>query len=261
MRLRSALLCLGLLASLGVSSGSVATQVDVRGAVNAGGTRNIPAGARLSQAALSSPLHRDAYTAGAAWLRPALQAAQSRDKAGVLFDLNQLRLHALKDEHDGLADLAARMASWVQRMPVTGRQVALLDPRALEVTPAENKPVAEGDALYYPTRPSTIRVVGAVAAACELPHVALQDAMRYLKACPLLKEADNDWIFVIQPDGRVFRQGMGAWNRSHPLSLAPGAVVYVPISEYRLKNVAPDLNRELANFLATQPIAWPEAQP
>ncbi len=237
---------------------SSATQVQVQGAVDHAGARDLPGNARLSDAALAAAVRSDAYALGAAWLRPSLLVEQRRAKAGMLFDLDSVRRDALQRENDGLVALVTSMIHWLDSLPVTGRQVALLDPRAVEVNAAENRPVAEGDTLYYPQRPATIRVVGAVEHACELPHVALQDAKKYLHACPLTKWADADDIYVIQPDGRVIEQGVALWNRSQPLPLAPGAMIYVPLREWSVRGLAPDLNKEVAAFLATQPIAGPE---
>ncbi|WP_229238349.1 capsule biosynthesis GfcC family protein [Dyella amyloliquefaciens] len=256
-RLFAAVMCAALLG--GFSCAASATQVELRGAVDTTGSVQLPAKARLSDAALAAHVRTDAYMAGAAWLRLSLMLEQQRAKAGLLFDLDSVKRQAFKGERDNLAQLAATLATWLNAMPVTGRQVALLDPRAVEVNAQENRPVGEGDTLYYPRRPSTIRVVGAVLQPCDLPLVALQDARRYLADCKPSPEADADWMYVIQPDGRVIRQGIALWNRSAPVSLAPGAILYVPIIDRHVSAVAPDLNSELAAFLATQLLADPEA--
>ncbi|WP_201314163.1 capsule biosynthesis GfcC family protein [Dyella sp. EPa41] len=248
---------LALLCSL--PSRVAATQVELRGAVDTPGAIQLPHKARLSDAALAAHVQTDAYMAGAAWLRPSLVVEQQRAKAGLLFDLDSLRKQALKDERDELAQLAGDLSRWLGAMPATGRQVALLDPRAVEVNAPENRLIGEGDTLYYPRRPSTIHVAGAVAQACDLPLVAMQDARKYLGGCVLSPLADADWLYVIQPDGRVFRQGIGLWNRSAPMSLAPGATLYVPIREHLVRGTAPDLNNELSAFLATQLLTEPEA--
>jgi hypothetical protein len=260
MTVRALVTAAGLVALLcGLPSRVAATQVELRGAVDAAGVAQLPPKARLSDAALAAHVQTDAYMAGAAWLRPSLMVEQQRAKAGLLFDLDSVHKQALKDQRDELAQLAGNLSKWLGAMPATGRQVALLDPRAVEVTAPENRLVAEGDALYYPRRPSTIHVVGAVAQACDLPLVAMQDARKYLDSCGLSPLADADWLYVIQPDGRVFRQGIGLWNRSAPISLAPGATLYVPLNEHLVRSAAPDLNNELSAFLATQLLAEPEA--
>ena len=238
-----------LLASL-VACTTHAVGVDLRGAIDHPGRHDFAPGARLSDAALAAAPRPEAYLLGAAWLRADLRVAQRRLQAGILFDLSTVGQRALIGDHPALAARATALARWVKAMPVTGRAVALLDPRKVEITATENWPLAEGDALYYPRRPRTIRIVGAVERPCEVPHVALREAADYLRDCLPAKEADPDWLYVIQPDGRVFRQGVALWNRTAPQALAPGALLMVPLGV--LSDIAPTLNGELADFLATQ---------
>jgi len=87
-----------------------------------------------------------------------------------------------------------------------------------------------------------------------LPFVPMRDARDYLADCPSEGVADNDTYYVIQADGSISRQGRALWNRSAPLALAPGAVIYVPLKVSLTHDVDPDLDRELAEFLATQVI-------
>ncbi|MGB5938625.1 MAG: capsule biosynthesis GfcC family protein [Rhodanobacter sp.] len=232
---------------------AAAVQVQAGGAVAHAGRLELADGARLSDAALAARPLPQAYLVGAAWLRPGLLAAQQRLKAGVLFDLASLQRQARVDGRQGLAATAGAMASWIDSLPVTGRQApALLDPRAVEVNAPENRPLAAGDRLYYPLRPATVRVVGAVRQPCTLPLVPLQDARLYLASCKVGDDADADSLYVIEPDGRVFVQGIALWNRSAPLALAPGAVIYVPLRERAAGKVDARLNDDIAAFLATQ---------
>ncbi|GAB2797924.1 hypothetical protein GCM10027021_20950 [Dyella kyungheensis] len=235
-----------------------AVDVQISGAVTLPGIKQLAGHARLSDAALASPLREDAYPLGASWQRTSLRVEQSRLKAGLMFELDSAQRQSQRDHFPALADTIASLRDWLAPMPVTGRQVALLDPRSVEVNAAENWPVADGDAVHYPRRPSTIRVVGAVVRTCTLPLITLQDARNYLDTCKPSPLADGDWIFVIQPDGRIARQGMGLWNRGLAMPLAPGAVIFVPLRETGRHAVSPDLNRELAAFLATQPIGVEE---
>lgn len=247
-----------LLACLIACTDASAVEVTLRGAVAHEGIHRLPAHARLADAALDAAVDPDGYMLGAAWFRASLKQEQVRLKAGLLFDLDSVRQEAVRDDHQDLADAAGSLRAWLSTLPATGRQVALLDPRAVEITPTENRPVSDGDALYYPRRPSDIRVVGAVAKACSIPHAALRDAHDFLDACPRSPFADHDWIFVIQPDGRVFKQGVALWNPGRPMPLAPGAVIYVPLRESAVR-AAPDVNRDVADFLATQPVGSMDA--
>ncbi|SFK49461.1 capsule biosynthesis GfcC family protein [Rhodanobacter glycinis] len=236
-------------------------QVRVEGAVDHPGVLNLKDSARLSDAALAAQVRPDAYMLGAAWLRPSLQSEQQRQKAGVLFDLDSLHLQALQRGDAALAEEVGRLRNRIAALPVTGRMPALLDPRPVEANAAANLPLQPGDRLFYPLRPTTIRVVGAVQQPCTLPLQAMQDARSYLAACPYSRRADHDWIYVIEPDGRVFRQGVALWNRSLPLSLAQGAVIYVPLPARAAQHVDATLNHDVAAFLATQTLPGPGATP
>lgn len=228
--------------------------VTTEGAVGKPGAATYPADARLSTVGLASQVDPDAYLLAAAWLQPALQREQLRLRAGVVYELGAIRLKALGAGDMDLASTAADFQAWLSDLPVTGRRVGVsLDPARLEVTPADDRPVHDGDTLYFPSRPAGIRVVGAVEKACRLPQVPMQDARRYLAACPASAEADADAIYVVQPDGAVFEQRIAAWNRDAPRPLAPGAWIYVPFARHAIADAADDaFNRDVADFLATQ---------
>jgi protein involved in polysaccharide export with SLBB domain len=236
-------------------------QVLVDGAVNRPGMLALKDGARLSDAALAADIQPQAYLLGAAWLRPSLRVAQERLKAGILFDLDQLHLRAVQRGGTALSDTVGQLRDAIAALPVTGRMPALLDPRAVEANTPANLPLLPGDRLFYPLRPSTIRVVGAVQSPCSLTLQPLQDAPGYLAQCPPARGADRDWVYVIQPDGHVFRRGVALWNRSTPLSLAPGALIYVPLSMRVTGKVDDTLNTDLADFLATQLLPGPGGMP
>jgi hypothetical protein len=213
-----------------------------------------PSKSRLSSVALAAKVEPDAYMLGAAWLQPELKEEQLRLRAGVAYELGAIRRQAIGSDNQPLAEAGARFQAWLSEQPITGRHPAVpLDPARLEVTPADDWPVHEGDTLFYPRRPSQIRVVGAVNKACSLAQVPMQDARRYLAACPVSAAADPDMIYVVQPDGAVFEQDTALWNRAAPRPLAPGAWIYVPFNRRAIAGAADDgFNRDVADFLATQ---------
>jgi hypothetical protein len=254
MRQRRGLILLVAAVLLAGRTSAQAIEVELRGAIMHPGRHGFAADARLSAAALAAEPRPDAYLIGAAWLRVNQRPAQRRLQAGILFDLDAVHRQALADGDDDLAALTVALARWLRALPVTGRAIALLDPRKVEITAEENRPLADGDVLDYPRRPGTVRIVGAVLRPCAVPHVALRDAADYLHDCPRATTADPDWLYVIEPDGRVFKQGVALWNRSAPLALAPGARLYVPLG-HAAARIAPELNRELADFIATQPLS------
>lgn len=228
--------------------------VTVDGAVARSGSAVYPADARLSDPALAAGVSPDAYILGAAWLQPALQRDQLRLRAGLVYELGAIRRQAMANRKEELSISAAAFQGWFSGLPVTGRKtLSALDPSRLEVTPADNWPVHDGDRLFYPVRPKDVRVVGAVSKPCRLPQVAFQDARAYLKDCPVSKASDPNMIFVVQPDGAVFQQNIALWNRDAPRQLAPGAWIYVPFDSKGIAGAADEsFNHDIAAFLATQ---------
>lgn len=211
--------------------------------------------ARLLDVIIASQPDAEGYWLGAAWLRRPLLERQARLKAGVLFDLQTLRNAALDAGRENRAVQAARLYQQVQALPVTGRQVAVLDPVAVEVGFAPNPRVNDGDQLIYPPRPASVRILGAVAASCTVAFQAQRQARDYLDECPPVAGADRDYLWLIQPDGHVTRLGIAPWNREEGAAPAPGSTVLVPLRSDDLEPPTPELNQQLAEFLATQPLA------
>jgi hypothetical protein len=227
----------------------------VSGQVLHPGPITLPPEARLLDVITASQPDAQGYWLAAAWLHRPLIEPQARLKAGVLFDLDTLRQAALAAGRDARADVAARVYRQVQALPVTGRQRAVLDPVAVEVGFAPNLRVSEGDQLIYPARPASVRVVGAVAAPCTLAFQPMRAARDYLDECPAVAGADLDYVWLIQPDGQVTRLGIAAWNREAGAAPAPGSTLLVPLRSDDLEPPTPELNQQLAEFLATQPLA------
>ncbi|MBK5914527.1 capsule biosynthesis GfcC family protein [Rhodocyclus purpureus] len=240
-------------------------RIEVSGRVARPGTQRLPADARLFDATQAAGVRADAYLAGAAWLRPSAREKQQALKAGLLHELMQAQQQALRDEQGERASLLSRLHAEVSALQVSGRVTTVLDPVRLELEAQLNHRLADGDRLLYPPRPDSVTVSGAVQKECRLPFVGLRPAADYLRDCPAHGEADPDWLIVIQPDGKVSRHGIAAWNRNEGQPLAPGARLLLPLrgaSAWRsllaAQGVADDevrsLNAELAAFLATQPL-------
>ncbi|MEP9317538.1 capsule biosynthesis GfcC family protein [Pseudomonas sp. LABIM340] len=243
---------------LGLTLGSTlfaSTRIEVLGAVPSPGEKEIAEGLRLGD--LISQLRVDplGYWLGASWQRDSLKQEQQRLKAGVLFDLIQLERLAMLQNEPGLATAAQRLKEQVSQLPITGRRLYRLDPLAVELNAAHSPKLQGGDRLIFPPRPDSIHVTGAVSNDCKLPFAPLQQAYRYAQQCPALAEADPDYLYLIQPDGKVSRLGRALWNREEAAPPAPGAILLIPLDATQVDAIAPDLNSELAKFIATQPLS------
>ncbi|MCP1602168.1 Capsule biosynthesis GfcC [Pseudomonas citronellolis] len=229
--------------------------VEVRGDAARSGPVAITATTRLGDVFRAAQVDAESYWLGAAWLQSKLVPEQKRLKAGILFDLSMLQQKALLDDQPTLSTLAKRLYDQVASLPVSGRRLHLLDPVEVEVTPAQNSLVSPGDIFIFPARPSAVRVLGAVAADCYFTHVPMQQARDYSAACPSLPEADPDYVYLIQPDGQVTRLGIALWNLQEGQPAAPGATILVPIKSAGPDSPVPQLNEEMAQFIATQPLS------
>lgn len=236
-----------------LTAGSVSVAaVSVTGDVRHPGQVDLQPGARVLDVIRSAQPNPEGYWLAAAWLRQSLLEEQTRLKAGVLFDLKVLQRTALLFEQTGRAALASRLYEQVSRLPVTGRQVAVLDPVAVEVGFARNFRLDDGDSLVYPQRPRVVEVLGAVAVPCRLEHRAMQQASDYLQGCAPLADAETDYLWLIQPDGVTRRVGIAPWNREGGQVPAAGSKILVPVRTDDLNPPLPELNQQLAEFFATQ---------
>lgn len=248
------------IAVLGFAAGGARAQtmvhVTVSGEVGHPGEVVFEGKPRLGDVAKAAQVTSSAYVLGAAWLRPALQAEQTRLKTGLTYQLGLIDKKAIADRRESLGTLARRMHDWISEMPVTGRKIVrTLEPHALQANAPDNLPVEEGDRLVYPSRPHTVTVMGAVEQVCDLPHEGLKDVRDYLAQCAASPVADRDVVFVIEPDGEVFEQGVALWNRSPAMPVAPGAVLYIPFDRRATVHVVDErFNRDMADFIATQSV-------
>ena len=246
-----------LLLSLSMLSATTESQaaITVSGDVLKPGTLAFKPGVRLLDAINQAQPDPESYWMAAAWLHAPLVEQQTRLKVGVLFDLKMLQRGALLNNNEALAALAARLFDQISRLPVTGRKVAVLDPVALEVGFARNYALSDGDKLIYPMQTDTVTVLGAVQQPCTLPYHAQQEARDYLDNCQRLPEAEVDFLWLINPDGRYQRVAIAAWNRQDGVYAVAGSTILVPVRNDNADLPTPDLNEQLAQFLATQPLA------
>lgn len=231
-------------------------QVTVTGAIARPGTYALTDAPRLADAAKLAQVDPEAYALGASWSQQSQLLSQRRERAGLLYELEVIRQQAAAAGDDAMIAASRSLRDWLQSMPLTGRRlVHTLDPSQLAISDADNFPLDDGDQLSYPKRPASVRVVGAVVHACILPQIGLKAATDYLAECAPSSAADKELLYVIQPDGQVSELGIALWNRSPPMVLAPGAIIYVPLDRHVIRSVADEVfNHELADFLATQPV-------
>lgn len=235
-----------------VIAGVSQAAVTVTGDVANPGPVELPKGGRLLDVINEAVPNAEGYWLAGVLLRQSLLEEQTRLKAGVLFDLDVLQRMALLYDMPSRVALAQRLTEQVRQMPVTGRQIADLDPVAVEVGFARNIRLDDGDRLIYPKRIDEVEVLGAVAAPCHLPYQPLQEAREYLQGCSILSDAEADYLWLIQPNGVSRRVGIAHWNRESGHMPVAGSKILVPVKNDDLDPPLPELNQQLAELIATQ---------
>ena len=248
--LKKVALCL-LLSHTAISQAAVSVSGDVLKPVSLA----FKPGMRLLDMISQAQPNPESYWLAAAWLHQPEVEKQTRLKVGVLFDLKMLQRGALLNNNHSLAAVAVRLYQDISQLPVTGRKVVNLDPVALEVGFAHNYLVSDGDKVSYPARTDNVTVLGAVEHDCTLPYQPLQEVRDYLDNCPRLIEAEADFLWLIHPDGTYKRVAIAAWNREDDIYAVAGSKILVPVRNDNAELPTPDLNEQLAQFLATQPLA------
>ena len=235
-----------------VIAGVSQAAVTVTGDVANPGPVELPKGGRLLDVINEAVPNAEGYWLAGVLLRQSLLEEQTRLKAGVLFDLDVLQRMALLFDMPSRVALAQRLTEQVRQMPVTGRQIADLDPVAVEVGFARNIRLDDGDRLIYPKRIDEVEVLGAVAEPCHLPYQPLQEAREYLQGCSILSDAEADYLWLIQPNGVTRRVGIAHWNRESGHIPVAGSKILVPVKNDDLDPPLPELNQQLAELIATQ---------
>ena len=235
-----------------VIAGVSQAAVTVTGDVANPGPVELPKGGRLLDVINEAVPNAEGYWLAGVLLRQSLLEEQTRLKAGVLFDLDVLQRMALLFDMPSRVALAQRLTEQVRQMPVTGRQIADLDPVAVEVGFARNIRLDDGDRLIYPKRIDEVEVLGAVAEPCHLPYQPLQEAREYLQGCSILSDAEADYLWLIQPNGVSRRVGIAHWNRESGHMPVAGSKILVPVKNDDLDPPLPELNQQLAELIATQ---------
>ena len=112
----------------------------------------------------------------------------------------------------------------------TGRVAVTLDPKELASHPELDLVMEPGDQLFVPRRPSSVVVAGEVMSPGGIQFRSDRSVADYVALAGGVSEiADEDHMFVIQPDGTALQVTGRSWL-SDPPKLQPGSVVVVPRS-------------------------------
>lgn len=84
--------------------------------------------------------------------------------------------------------------------------------------------------LQLVSRPETVLFWGAIEKPLTLTHSGATAISDYLPSVVRSDFADKSYVYIIQPDGRIIRAGVAAWNQQHSEAM-PGAQVFIPFAD------------------------------
>ena len=98
------------------------------------------------------------------------------------------------------------------------------------IQPPKNPLLTEGDyTLSAKPRSDKVFITGAVNQTRVVAHQAYQDVSQYVPASERIDKANQDYVYVIQADGRVIFAPTAYWNKQHQ-EVMPGSLLFVPFS-------------------------------
>lgn len=170
------------------------------------------------------------YWLGAALLDIQNTAALEAKRKETLSQLAQMGQAA--DDSIYTAKLAklAKLAQFLRQIKLGQRVMQPLHPDLIRINDSYNPLIDGRFELILPQRPTTVLVMGAVAKAGSFEWQVNKNSKDYLAKAIPLENADNSFVWIVQPDGKALKQPIAYWN-AQAQDIAPGAVLYVEFSD------------------------------
>ena len=207
--------------------------VAIEGEVMRPGGYDVLRGETLSSLlARAGGLTRDAYPAGAVFTRESARRRESEQFQLHAQDIERALVSELfrtdnNTRAEGVA-MARQLANTLRGQSGVGRMVVEADPAALKARPELDILLEPGDRLVIPKRSLTVSVFGEVQAPATLQYDPARRAGEYLaQAGGPTRNADEDHLFVLLPNGSSRPLSTSAWNFSD-VTIPPGSTIVVP---------------------------------
>ncbi|SUI75319.1 capsule biosynthesis GfcC family protein [Shewanella morhuae] len=188
------------------------------------------------------------YWLGAALLDVQNTSVLEAKRKEILSELMQMS----EAEDDNLyAAKLAQLAQFLRQIKLGQRVMQPLDFDLIRITDSYNPLITGHFELVLPPRPTTISVVGAVAKTGNIDWQFNTSSQEYLAKAQPLENANNSFVWIIQPDGKALKQPIAYWN-AQTQNIAPGAVLYVGFSDL-IKDYS-TLNNNIIDLLRNRAI-------
>ncbi|MFY8095274.1 MAG: SLBB domain-containing protein [Niveispirillum sp.] len=176
-------------------------------------------------------LTEEAYPAGVIFTRESARLAEEeglrRNARELDRQLSQM-LGGKNPPDPARVELVRQLAADLRGATALGRITVEANPDVLGERPELDIPLQPGDRVHIPKRPLTVTVSGEVLAPASLLFDPEKEAQDYLReAGGLTRFADDDRIFVIQPNGAAQPLESG-WLDHEVAAVLPGSMIVVP---------------------------------
>jgi len=188
----------------------------------------------------SSP--SDIYWAGASLV----DMSQPLDKTSIIKALVKIQAQWANQQASDHANAINALKHWLDTNLENTRLHTTLDYDVVLIEPSLNPVIAGEFTLTLPPRPKHVLVLGATVEPQFVEWQERKSANYYLNKIEILEDADNSYVWVIQPDGVAEKHPIAYWNQNH-LDIAPGAIVYLGYKSF--PSISKDLNQEIVNLL------------
>lgn len=235
--------CVALMLVLAMGNGAVAAQLSFN-AQNTIITFDNPV--KLADVLEKLPNPHAAYWAGAGIYE--LDSAQAEaQRAHVMNLLAELirEQTAGSERHILLSNMYRDISNWhlMRRLNID------VDYDQSRLNPKRNPGFVSG--RYYIKAKPQVASIDLMGQLQESVTLAFENALTvsdYLESVESSDYADNDYVYVIEPNGKLTKQGIAYWNDTHYKPM-PGSVIFVPLQTGLFSNDIDQLNDQIAKLL------------
>lgn len=199
-----------------------------------------------------------AYPMGAIFSRESARKTEELQYRNTARDLERRLASAIENDskkapNETQIEMVRALSKELSTIKTVGRITVELDPDILEVKPELDMLLENGDKIYIPKRPLTVRVVGEVFSPAALQFTSDKDPRDYInEAGGFTKAADKNRVFVLYPNGSAQPLKVNTWNHK-PILIPPGSTIVVPLDPkpFNFLHSAKEIGQILGNLAVT----------
>lgn len=199
-----------------------------------------------------------AYPMGSIFSRESARKTEELRYRNTARDLEQRLASAIesnkKDQpNETQIEMVRELSEELSTIQAVGRITVEVDPDILEIKPELDMLLENGDKIYIPKRPLTVRVAGEVFSPAALQFRSDKDPRDYInEAGGFTKAADKNRAFVLYPNGSAQPLKVNAWNHT-PIMIPPGSTIVIPLDPkpFNFLHSAKEIGQIIGNLAVT----------